>query len=53
MHLSQVVLPKQETQVTWLDAWVVKIPCRRKWQPTLVFLLGKSHGQRSLVGCGP
>ena len=28
--------------------WVGKIPCRRKWQPTLVFLLEKSHGQRSL-----
>ena len=24
---------------------------RRKWQPTLVFLPGESHGQRSLVGC--
>ena len=24
---------------------------RRKWQPTLVFLPGKSHGRRSLVGC--
>ena len=24
---------------------------RRKWQPTLVFLPGKSHGQWSLVGC--
>ena len=23
---------------------------RRKWQPTAVFLLGKSHGQRTLVG---
>ena len=23
---------------------------RRKWQPTSVFLPGKSHGQRSLVG---
>ena len=23
---------------------------RRKWQPTLVFLPRKSHGQRSLVG---
>ena len=30
--------------------WVKKIPWSRKWQPTLVFLLGKSHGQRSLVG---
>ena len=24
---------------------------RRKWQPTPVFLPGKVHGQRSLVGC--
>ena len=24
-----------------------------KWQPTSVFLPGKSHGQRSLVGYGP
>ena len=29
---------------------VRKIPWRRKWQPTPVFLRGKSHGQRSLVG---
>ena len=26
---------------------------RRKWQPTPVLLLGKSHGQRSLVGHSP
>ena len=32
------------------DPWVWKIPWRRKWQPTRVFLLGKSHGQRSLAG---
>ena len=32
------------------DSWVRKIPWRRKWQPTPVFLPGKSHGQRSLVG---
>jgi len=30
-----------------------KIPWRRKWQPTPVFLLGKSHGQRRLVSCSP
>ena len=35
------------------DAWVGKIPWRRKWQPTLVFLPGKSHGQRSLLGYRP
>ena len=26
---------------------------RRRWHPTPVLLPGKSHGQRSLVGCGP
>ena len=26
---------------------------RRQWQPTPVFLPGKSHGRRSLVGCSP
>ena len=26
---------------------------RRQWHPTLVLLPGKSHGRRSLVGCGP
>ena len=25
----------------------------RRWHPTPVLLPGKSHGQRSLVGCGP
>ena len=32
------------------DPWLRKIPWRRKWQPTLVFLPGESHGQGSLVG---
>ena len=32
------------------DPWVGKIPWRRAWQPTPVFLPGESHGQRSLVG---
>ena len=31
------------------NPWVRKIPWRRKWQPTPVFLPGKSHRQRSLV----
>ena len=30
-----------------------KIPWRRKWQCTLVFLPGESHGQRSLAGYSP
>jgi len=32
---------------------VGKTPWRKKWQPTPVFLPGKSHGQRSLVGYSP
>ena len=35
------------------DPWVRKIPWRRKWQPSPVFLPGESHGQRSLVGYNP
>ena len=31
------------------NAWVGKIPWRRKWQLTSVFLSGKFHGQRSLA----
>ena len=45
---------KQETQVSnGFDPWVGKIPWRRKWQATPVFLLGETHGQRSLVGYSP
>ena len=32
------------------NPWVRKIPWRRAWQPTPVFLPRESHGQRSLVG---
>ena len=32
------------------DPWVGKMPWRRGWLPTSVFLPGESHGQRSLVG---
>ena len=35
------------------DPWVRKIPWRRAWQPTPVFLPEESHGQRSLVGYSP
>ena len=33
--------------------WDGKMPWRRAWQPTPVFLPGKSHEQRSLVGYSP
>ena len=35
------------------DPQVWKIPWRRKWQPFLVFLPGKSYGQRSLEDYSP
>ena len=38
---------------TMFDPWVGKIPWRRKWQPTPVFLLGEFHEQRSLAGYSP
>ena len=33
--------------------WVGKIPWKRQWQPTPLFLPGESNGQRSLAGCSP
>ena len=35
------------------DSWVGKVPWRREWQPTTVFLPGKFHGQRKAVGYRP
>ena len=35
------------------DPLVRKIPWRRAWQPTPVFLPGESHGQNSLAGYSP
>ena len=35
------------------DPWVRKVPWRREWQPTPVFLPGESHAQRSLMGYNP
>ena len=35
------------------DPWVGKIPWRRVWQLTPVFLPGESHGQRNLAGFSP
>ena len=35
------------------NSWVWKIPWRRTWQLTPIFLTGKSHGQRSLAGYNP
>ena len=54
---SQVVLavknPPANAEDSEFDPWVRKIPWKRAWQPTPVFLPGESHGQRSLVGYSP
>ena len=47
---------KESASQCWrsrFDPWVGKIPCRRRWQPTIVFLPGEFHGQRSLAGYSP
>ena len=51
--VTQMVKTAYQCRRRGFDPWLGKIPCRRKWQPTLVFLPGKSHGQRSLVGYSP
>ena len=43
----------QETRRSEFDPCVGKIPWKRKWQPTPVFLPGKFHAQRSIAGYSP
>ena len=44
---------KSACRRSWLNPWVRKIPWRKAWQPILVFLPVKSHGQRRLAVCSP
>ena len=46
-------MSKEMVLLHGFDPWGGKNPWRRAWQPTLIFLPGKSHGQRSLVGYSP
>ena len=47
------LLAKQEMhRRLGFNPWVGTIPWGRKWQPTLAFLPGKSHGQRRLANYG-
>ena len=50
-QLWRIHLQYRRCRRHWFDIWVS--PWRRKWQPTPVFLPGKSHRQRSLVGHSP
>ena len=40
---------RQDIQEMWVQFLIRKIPQRRKWQPSPIFLPEKSHEQRSLV----
>ena len=57
MRASQVVLVVKNPPTNagdikrrGFDPWIRKIPWKKAWQPTSVFLPGESHGQRSLAG---
>ena len=58
--VAQLVKKKKKKKKTrlqcrklWFNSWAGKIPWRRAWQPTPVFLPGESHGQRSLADYSP
>ena len=51
--VAQTVKNAPAMQEIRIRHWVRKIPWKRKWQPILVILPGKSHGQRSLQGYSP
>ena len=56
--LNQNFLPfggrwEQGSNSLGFDSWFRKIPWRREWQPTQVFLPGESYGQRNLSDYSP
>ena len=46
-------LPMQKMQKTQVQSLGWEDPLEEAWPPTLAFLSGESHGQRSLVGYSP
>ena len=48
--VAQVVKNLPAMQEAWIPSLGRKIPWRREWQPTPIFLPGESQGQRSLAG---
>ena len=54
-HMNKMIqaMDSLEALVTSLWEILTGSPWRRQWHPTPVLLPGKSHGQRSLVGCSP
>ena len=50
---SSKVSIKYSILISPFNPWFGKIPWMREWQPTPVFWLGKSHGQRNLLDYSP
>ena len=48
--VTQTVKTQPGMWETRFNPWVGKIPWRREWLPTPVFLTGEFYGQRSLSG---
>ena len=64
INFSALMLPRLSWWLKWqriclqcgrpgFDPWVGKIPWRREWLPSPIFLPGEFYGQRSLAGCSP
>ena len=51
--VTQMIKNPPAMQETWVQSRVGKIPWRRKWQPTPIFLPRESHEQRSWAGYSP
>ena len=52
-YWSGLPLPSLQHRRHGFNPWIRKMPWERKWQFTPIFLPGKSHAQRSLVGYSP
>ena len=48
--MAQMVKNLSAVQEPGFDPWVGKIPWRKEWQPTPVFLPGESHGRATAHG---
>ena len=53
VHSKELACQSRGRRRRKFDPWLWKIPWRRAWPPTPVFLPGESHGRRSLAGCSP
>ena len=51
--VAQLVKNLPAMRETWVGSLGWEDPLEREWLPTLVFLPGEFHGQRSLAGYGP